>query len=268
VKAVAASGVRVAAVADLHMRPAVQGRFRPDFTRLAGRADLFLLAGDLTNGGAPEEAEILCQELVDLPVPVVAVLGNHDHDEGYGGRIALMLSDVGVRVLDGDGTSVDIGGLRVGVAGVMGGGGGFPGCSATSSIRPGDKEQEARLRRGPDDARRLRTALAALDGDVRIALMHFAPIADTLLGEAPGIFPGLGCHRLAEAVDSVGADLVVHGHAHLGSERGQTAGGVPVRNVAHPVLRRPYALYHLVGRRIWDVSSPDGMRSAPGDTRR
>jgi hypothetical protein len=40
-------------------------------------------------------------------------------------------------------------------------------------------------------------------------------------------------------------DLAVHGHAHHGTERGVTPGGTAVRNVAQPVLRRPYGLYCL-----------------------
>jgi hypothetical protein len=52
---------------------------------------------------------------------------------------------------------------------------------------------------------------------------------------------------LAEAVDAVGADLVLHGHAHGGSEKGTTAGGVPVRNVAQPVIGHSYNLYCLGG---------------------
>ena len=126
--------IRVAAVGDLHMRVDVRGRFRPAFTGLAVDADLLLLAGDLTNGGTLDEAGFLVGEVAGLPVPVVAVLGDHDHDEGHGERIASMLRGVGVRVLDGDAVIVDITGTRVGVAGVMGGGGGFPGHSGVPRV--------------------------------------------------------------------------------------------------------------------------------------
>ena len=241
--------IRVAAVGDLHMRVDVQGRFRPAFTGLAVDADLLLLAGDLTNGGTLDEAGFLVGEVAGLPVPVVAVLGNHDHDEGHGERIASMLRGVGVRVLDGDAVIVDITGTRVGVAGVMGGGGGFPGHSGVPRVVHDDAGQRDRLRRGAEDARRLRAALGTLDGDFTIALTHFAPVPDTLVGEPPEIYPWLGCHLLAEAIDGAGVDLAVHGHAHFGVECGRTVGGVPVRNVAHPVLRRPYAVYQLAVRR-------------------
>ncbi|WP_236565233.1 MULTISPECIES: metallophosphoesterase family protein [Nocardia] len=233
--------IRVAAVADLHMRAAVAGHFRPDFLRLAADADVLLLAGDLTDGGTPAESDLLCAELDDLPVPVVAVLGNHDHDDGSGHLIAARLTALGVHVLDGTAITLELNGIRLGVAGVMGGSGGFPGHPGNPD--EGSAEHRARMRRGPLDALRLRQALDTLDCETRVALMHFAPVVDTLAGEPAKIFAGLGCHDLAGAVDAGGALLAVHGHAHGGTEFGRTQGGVPVRNVSYPVLGRAYAVY-------------------------
>jgi Icc-related predicted phosphoesterase len=226
------------------MRPAVRGHFGPALRTLPGLADLLVLAGDLTNGGTLAEAEMLYDEVRDLPLPVVAVLGNHDHDEGHGDAIVSSLESAGIRVLDGAALTVLVDGARVGVAGVMGGGGGFPdyGTSDTEVQSPEDPD---RMRRGPVDAKRLRSALDTLEADIKLALTHFAPVPDTLAGEPVEIFPGLGCHLLAEAIDGAGADFAIHGHAHGGSEHGKTPGGVPVRNVAYPVLRRPYAVYGL-----------------------
>jgi Icc-related predicted phosphoesterase len=232
--------IRVAAVGDLHMRPAVRGHFRPAFTAL--EADFLLLAGDLTNGGTPEEAEILCAEIAGLPLPQIAVLGNHDHDADYGAELAAMLTAAGVTVLDGTHTTLDVNGTSVGVAGIMGGGGGFPGYPTRPNATP---EQLVRLRRGAEDAERLQPILSALSTDITIALTHFAPITETLAGEPTEIYWGLGCDALGTAIDKAGADLVIHGHAHSGTETGRTPGGIPVRNVAHPVLRRPCAIYEI-----------------------
>ena len=235
--------VRVAAVADLHMRPEVAGRFRPDLLRLGEHADLLLLAGDLTEGGTLAQAELLCAELADLPVPAVAVLGNHDHDRALGYRIAAALSGLGVTVLDGDSVVLELAGRRIGIAGVMGGSGGFPGHPGDpDSASPGHRE---RMLRGPVDAARLAAVLGTLDCDTRVALTHFSPVVGTLAGEPVKIYPGLGCHALAEAIDAGGVTLAVHGHAHGGTETARTAGGVEVRNVAHPVLRRSYAVYEI-----------------------
>jgi Icc-related predicted phosphoesterase len=93
---------------------------------------------------------------------------------------------------------------------------------------------------------RLQRALASLDDvDLRVALLHYSPIPATLRGEHLQIYPFLGSYLLGEAVDAAGADLVVHGHAHAGSEKGTTPGGVSVRNVAQPVIRSAYRVYCL-----------------------
>lgn len=89
---------------------------------------------------------------------------------------------------------------------------------------------------------------------LRVALTHYAPVPDTLAGEPPEIYRYLGSDLLGQAIDAAGADLAIHGHAHLGTECGSTPAGVPVRNVAQPVLNRPYAIYPL---------SPPSVRRGP-----
>jgi Icc-related predicted phosphoesterase len=89
----------------------------------------------------------------------------------------------------------------------------------------------------------LEHALDSLDSDIRVALLHYAPIPETLKGERLEIYPFLGSHLLAGAIERGGADLVLHGHAHGGTERGRIGDGIPVRNVAQPVIQRPYIVY-------------------------
>ncbi|AYF75208.1 metallophosphoesterase [Nocardia yunnanensis] len=235
--------VRIAAVGDLHLRDSIRGRFRPALLGLGAHADVLLLAGDLTNGGTLRDTDALCAEIADLPVPVVAVLGNHDHDRRLGYRIAVRLTDIGVHMLDGTAITLPVNGIRLGIAGVMGGSGGFPGHPGNPA--EGSVEHRQRFRRGPADALRLRAALESLDCDLRIALMHFAPIVDTLVGEPPKIYPGLGCADLADAIDATDTALALHGHAHGGIESGRTPRGTEVRNVSHPVIRAPYRVYEL-----------------------
>ncbi|APB00515.1 metallophosphoesterase family protein [Nocardia seriolae] len=238
-----AGRVRIAAVGALHMRESMRGRFRPALLDLAAHADVLLLAGDLTNGGTLRDTGTLCAEIADLPVPVIAVLGNHDHDRRLGFRISVRLNDLGVHMLDGTAITLPVNGIRLGIAGVMGGSGGFPGHPGNPA--EGSVEHRQRFRRGPADALRLRAALESLDCDLRVALMHFSPVVDTLVGEAPKIYPGLGCHDLADAVETGRAALALHGHAHGGTEFGRTPGGVEVRNVSYPVIRSPYRVYEL-----------------------
>lgn len=174
---------------------------------------------------------------------MVAVLGNHDHDEGEESQIRALLSSFGISVLDGTGVLVEVRGIRVGVAGTMGYDGGFGNDFDLWYAARVDKRSDRKLA----EAARLGKALTALRdtqrADVRIALTHYSPVRDTLEGEPRGIIACLGNELLGRTIDEAGADLAVHGHAHFGSERGRTAGGVAVRNVARPVLGRPYAIY-------------------------
>ena len=93
------------------------------------------------------------------------------------------------------------------------------------------------MRASIDEALKLERAMSQLRTQKRVVVLHYSPIAETVQGEAPEIFPFMGTSRLAEVVDRHGADLVVHGHAHHGKTSGHTAGGVPVHNVAISLLQ-------------------------------
>ncbi|MBO0681787.1 MAG: metallophosphoesterase [Candidatus Dormibacteraeota bacterium] len=236
--------IRLAAVGDVHFAGDSEGRLRPHLDGAAGDLDLLLLAGDLTYRGLPDEAELLARELAGLPFPVVAVLGNHDYHQDRQAEIAGRLDRGGVRVLQGDSALLTIGGSRLLVAGVKGFGGGFAGACVTEFGEPEVKAFAAEARRS---AQALQAALSGREADCRVALLHYAPVEGTLLGEHPGLWPFLGSYLLAEAADAGGASLVVHGHAHSGSPEAVTPGGVPVRNVAQSVIRSPYATLSLGG---------------------
>lgn len=237
--------VRVAAVGDIHLGSDSRGLLRPSFATLQERADLLLLAGDLTRHGAVAEAEVVAAEVADVGVPVVAVLGNHDHHSGEEAEVSRVLADAGVAVLEGTTTVLSLHGDRIGVAGTKGFCGGFAGRSAGEFGEQEMKDFVRVTRRSADSLRRALTELADDGCALRIALTHFAPVPDTLAGEPREIYPFLGSYLLAEAMDEAGADLAVHGHAHLGTEHGMTAGGIRVRNVAQPVIGKAFALYHL-----------------------
>ena len=232
--------IRIAAVGDIHMGHDSRGLWAPHLRNLAREADVLLLAGDLTRGGGVDEAEVLAEELRAATVPTIAVLGNHDYHGDAEARIEELLTEVGVRVLEGNGTVVEAGGARIGIAGSKGFGGGFAGACGSDF---GEPEMKAFIRHTQSLADRLQHALADLRADVRVALLHYSPIPATLQGERLEIYPFLGSYLLAEAIDRSGADLVVHGHAHGGSERGVTPAGIRVRNVAQPVIRSPYRVY-------------------------
>lgn len=186
----------------------------------------------------------MADEFRDLPVPVVAVLGNHDYQSDAEDDIVGILRDAGIKVLQDDGLTIRIGEATLGLAGGKGFGGGFAGKCASEF---GEPEMKAFVRHTREIADLWRKALKGLEADHRVVLSHYSPVKDTLIGEPLEIYPFLGSYLLAEAVDAEGADLVIHGHAHHGGEKGVTPGGVRVRNVALPVLGRAYAVYCLGG---------------------
>ncbi|HET9249897.1 MAG TPA: metallophosphoesterase [Actinomycetota bacterium] len=253
--------IRVAAVGDLHVGPDSAGALREQLSAVQDKADVLLIAGDLTKGGEPEEARALARELHGLSIQVVVVLGNHDHHAGRPAEIADVLREVGVAVLEGDAVRIDTPSGSVGVAGVKGFGGGFAGASGAEF---GEPEMKAFIRHTKERSEALESALASLETDVRIALLHYAPVRETLQGEPPEIFPFLGSYLLAEAVDRSGADLVIHGHAHRGTEHGVTPGGINVRNVAQTVIRQAYAVYGFDddGRRETTAAAAPRSRDA------
>ena len=234
--------IRVAAVGDIHLGADNVDAFTDSVRTVEDDADLLLLAGDLSRHGGLDEADHVCAAVGDLDVPVIAVLGNHDHHAGRADGFGDRLTERGITVLEGTSTVVDVAGCRVGVAGAKGFGGGFAGACASNF---GEDEMKAFVGHTIAVAEQLGTSLAGLDTDVRLALLHYSPVEDTLRGERLEIYPFLGSYLLAEAIDEAGADLVFHGHAHAGTEHGVTPGGTRVRNVAMPVIRSSYRVYEL-----------------------
>lgn len=240
--------MRIAAVGDLHCTKTSQGKISPLVAHVSGRADVLLLAGDLTDYGLPEEAHVLVRELSAAKVPVVAVLGNHDFESGKQAEVKRILEEGGITVLDGDSYEVE----GVGFAGVKGFAGGF----GERALGPWGEDAIKRfVQEAVDESLKLEAALARLRTPIRIALLHYSPSEDTVQGEPPEIFPFLGCSRLAEPIDRYHVRAVFHGHAHHGAPEGRTKAGVPVYNVSLPLLRR-HGSEGEAPVRIVDVSEP------------
>jgi Icc-related predicted phosphoesterase len=234
--------IRIGAVGDLHLGADSVGRAGTELAEAADDVDVLLLAGDLTRCGTVDEARIVAKELSAVRAPTFAVLGNHDHHADQTVELCHILADSGIGVLEGTSTVIAVRDTTLAIVGAKGFGGGFAGACGSDF---GEPEMKAFIRHTKDTAARLEHALAVTTADRRVVLLHYSPIEATLRGERPEIFPFLGSYLLAAAIDAHGADLVVHGHAHAGVERGMTPGGIPVRNVAQPVLRAPLAVYQL-----------------------
>lgn len=234
--------IRVAAVGDVHYGRHSRADLKAHFKSLPEHADMLMLAGDLTQSGAIEEAKALAMDLNEVRIPVIAVLGNHDFHQDRHDEIVKMFSDEGITTLEGQSTVIRVRDFTVGVMGLKGFGGGFFGACITEF---GERETKSFAHHARVQAELLKDGLERLDTDFRFALLHFSPIEGTLLGEKREIYPFLGSYLLAEAIDSVGADGAFHGHAHHGVEKGATPGGVPVRNVALTVIRNAYHVYRF-----------------------
>ena len=227
----------------MHFTAQRYSALRDELSKVRDDADLLILAGDLTNYGQPAEMEPLINAIIRLRVPVVAVLGNHDFECGKEQELMRMLTAEGIKVLDGSAYERD----GVGFAGTKGFVGGF-GRGVLTSF--GEPEIKTFVRASVDEAMKLERAMSQLRTDKRVVVLHYSPIATTVQGEAPEIFPFLGTSRLAEVVDRHGADFIVHGHAHHGTMDGKTVGGIPVHNVAITLLQsqNPPMVY-----RVFDV---------------
>jgi Icc-related predicted phosphoesterase len=231
-------------VGDLHFKKETAGTLRELFAQVSEAADALLLCGDLTDYGTADEAKLLADELSIVSIPTVAVLGNHDYESGTPDTVRQALVNVGVKVLDGEPCEIE----GVGIAGVKGFAGGFGRGSLGAW---GESAIKMFVQEALNEAMKLEAALAKLRTQRRLALLHYSPIAGTCEGEPIDIYPFLGSSRLEEPLNRYPVDAVFHGHAHRGTMEGRTIGGVPVFNVAKPLLLRkrpgepPFRVYEV-----------------------
>lgn len=248
--------VRVAVTGDLHFEERSRGSLSELVDHVNREADVLALVGDLTTHGEPGQVEAFAEEIRPVDVPVVTVLGNHDFESGNVEYVREVLAEAGVTVLDG--TAVEIEGI--GFTGVKGFAGGF----GRSALGPfGEPLIKEFVEHAVDEALKLERGLRELRTEHRIVLVHYAPIVDTLAGEPEQIYAFLGSSRLLEPIDTLGADVVFHGHAHHGSYRGHTPGGIPVFNVSMHVLEAQGLTMH-----IHEALAPDRRAADPSPAAR
>lgn len=239
---------RIAAIADLHIRDTDKGKWVDFFSDVSKNADVLVICGDLTDTGDELEANILVEELKACSIPVVGVLGNHDHEKSRHKLIRQIVQNhPNVHILDGEAVVI----ANVGFAGVKGFGGGFDKHMLSMF---GEGAMKSFVQEAVEEALHLDRALARLDQDhnniKKVALLHYSPIQETVHGEPEQIYPFLGSSRLAEPLSRRNVEVVFHGHAHIGMLEGNIAGKVKVFNVAKHVLKksgyeRPYFLYEI-----------------------
>lgn len=235
--------LRVAAVGDLHVGEAHDRPHRALFDQVHEHADVLCLCGDLVNFGKTREVEILLEDLRGCQIPMVGVLGNHEHECGQPEEVTRLLCEAGVKMLNGQAFEIE----GVGFAG----GKGFIGGFGRYMLSPfGEASIKAFVQEAVDDANSIENSIRMLRTERSVVLLHYSPVVDTVMGEPPEIHAFLGSSRLAETIDRYdNISLVVHGHAHRGAPEGRTNKGVPVYNVALPVLRTlgdlPYRVFEV-----------------------
>jgi Icc-related predicted phosphoesterase len=226
--------LRIAAVGDLHYTKHSKGKAEKLFAAISASADVAVLCGDLTDYGLPEEAALLASDIqAHLRVPALAVIGNHDFESGHAAEITATLDASGVHLLEEEVFEMS----GVGFAGVCGFGGGFGRWMLSSWGEPMVKTfvQEA-----VDQSLRLEKSLSRLQTPKKIAVLHYSPIRDTVVGESEEIFPFLGSSRLEAPLNRFAVQAAFHGHAHAGTLQGRTSADIPVFNVSLPLLERDF----------------------------
>ena len=238
--------IRIAAAGDIHIREANREGLTEAFSRLAGQVELVLLAGDLTTHGEPEQGQWLAEACAGLDIPIFAVLGNHDWHSDRAEKLIPALEAGGVTVLEREARVVELDGCEVGIVGLKGFVGGFPGSSLPDFGEPLLREV---YRQTSDDVDALDQGLREVAHcPYRIVLLHYSPCAETLRGEPEGIWAFLGNERIAAPIREHEPDLVLHGHAHAGTFEAKI-GASPVYNVSVPVMGRDFWVLELASLR-------------------
>ncbi len=237
--------IRIAAVGDVHFN-GTKGSLVDTFGAASRDADILVLCGDLTTHGTEEQMRGLVAELSTVDIPIVGVLGNHDHESDEQEAVTRVLCEAGVDMLDGGHTVIE----GIGFAGIKGFAGGFD----RGALSPfGERIVKDFVQAALDESLKLENALRALPTETKVAVLHYAPIAATVEGEPEIIWPFLGSSRLVQPLDTLGTTVVFHGHAHHGTLRGETPGGVPVFNVSQPLLREETGSDYF----LWEGRAPD-----------
>ncbi len=253
--------IRLGAIADIHARSGREHELQAMFAYAAAHADILVIAGDLTDTGHEDDARVLGHILDTVSIPVVGVLGNHDFNQNRETGVRRVLEEHGMIILDGTGWTFEHDGVSLGIGGAVGFGGGFRPFNVVPFGEPGWKDFYDKI---IDESGKLDRGLHAVrDADYVIGVTHYSPTIETMGHEPEQLYMFLGSSELGDALERHRAFLGIHGHAHRGRSEGHTPKGVPVFNVAMPIIGRPL---------IWKLShrernpKPESMLVGAGST--
>lgn len=236
--------MRIAAIGDLHAKEHADPGYRDMFAEMSEAADAIVICGDLTDSGSPGEAGRLAEDLAGAKVPVLAVLGNHDHQSGQVPEVKRILSEAGLIILEDQ--AYEIG--ETGFVGTKGFGGGF-GRYMLSDF--GEEAIKQFAEESVREALKLERDLQNMRLHNKIVVLHYAPALSTVHGEPPELYPFLGSSRLGEVIQRFDVHAVMHGHAHAGTFEGAFPGGPRIYNCSQDVLKhylkKSYAIIDVPG---------------------
>ncbi|MCX8189199.1 MAG: metallophosphoesterase [Nitrososphaeria archaeon] len=216
--------MKVAAAADIHA-PLYLKIFEEKLDRLfplKDKVSLFLLAGDIVDGGKFEYLDKVNVILDKVDVPIFGCFGNNEYeDREQFVREKLsnvkFLNDEHV-ILDLDSYKIDI----VGSRGVLD----EPTFWQKKNVLGIEEIYRNRISK-------LKTISKECTGDIKILLLHYPPTLKILKGENPRFLKQMGSNRLEDLI--IEFNVVIVGHAHRGLPYVEVY-GTPVYNVSLPLI--------------------------------
>ncbi|MEM0385569.1 MAG: metallophosphoesterase, partial [Nitrososphaeria archaeon] len=224
---------KVAAVADIHA-PLYLKIFEEKLDRmlpLKGKVLLFLLAGDIIDGGKFEYLDKVNAVLDKVDVPMLGCFGNNEYED----REQLVREKLSkITFLNDEHAILDLGDYKIDIVGSRG-------------VLDEPTFWQKKNVQGIDEIYRnrvskLKTIASKCSGDIRILLLHYPPTLKILKGENPRFLKQMGSNKLEDLVKEF--DAVIVGHAHRGLPYVEVY-GTPVYNVSLP-LRNDISIIDII----------------------
>ena len=217
--------MKLAAVADVH-----SPKFLEDFAEAltsVDAPDMLLFAGDMINFGRASQYLNIIQAIDSSSardVPVIACFGNEEFEAVR--KEIMNLTEGRILFLDGESTSLEIAGFKIGVVGV----------TAPVDIRAGRKRlNKMGLREFYESrAESLANKVKETEGEVdhTILLMHYSPLSERVNDNEISEYSWW----ISKIIEDVQPDIVIHGHLHISSRLETRIDKTRIINVAFPAV--------------------------------
>lgn len=206
---------KIAAIGDLHLEKTEISRTL--FEKVDQRADLLLIAGDISNG-KKEDLDKFIQLIKNVNLPIILIFGNHDYDKNniFKTRKYLESKIQNISILDGECKLFEIKNHKVGIVGTKGHGGGF---APYRGVMRGEKSTKLYMQEELDELKKFKKATEEMNlsnPDIKISLTHYSPFEETIEGEPKQFYLFLGSSLFGDFIEENNFNLALNGHAHHG----------------------------------------------------